>query len=137
MAPFDVHLVDGTYELFRYHFAVPSHVTAEGVEVAAARGVLGTMPGLVADGATHGGVATDRAIESFRNDLLAGYKPGERTPSALFAKFPLVAAALEAAAFGIFQMVEPEADSVASAPSDWCSRAKKHKPTLALPPPSP
>ena len=100
MAPFDVHLVDGTYELFRYHFAVPSHVTAEGVEVAAARGVLGSMLGLVADGATHVGVATDRVIESFRNDLFAGYKTGESTPPELFAQFPLVEAALEAAGFG-------------------------------------
>ena len=70
-----VHLVDGTYELFRYHFAVPSHVTAEGVEVAATRGVLGSMLGLLADGATHVGVATDRVVESFRNDLFDGYKP--------------------------------------------------------------
>ena len=106
MAPFDVHLVDGTYELFRYHFAVPSHVTAEGVEVAAARGVLGSMLGLVADGATHVGVATDRVIESFRNDLFAGYKTGESTPSELFAQFPLVEAALEAAGFVVFGMVE-------------------------------
>ena len=115
MAPFDVHLVDGTYELFRYHFAVPSHVTAEGVEVAAARGVLGSMLGLVADGATHVGVATDRVIESFRNDLFAGYKTGESTPSELFAQFPLVEAALEAAGFVVFGMVEHEADDALGA----------------------
>ena len=115
MAPFDVHLVDGTYELFRYHFAVPSHVTTEGVEVAAARGVLGSMLGLVADGATHVGVATDRVIESFRNDLFAGYKTGESTPSELFAQFPLVEAALEAAGFVVFGMVEHEADDALGA----------------------
>ena len=115
MAPFDVHLVDGTYELFRYHFAVPSHVTAEGVEVAAARGVLGSMLGLVADGATHVGVATDRVIESFRNDLFAGYKTGESTPPELFAQFPLVEAALEAAGFVVFGMVEHEADDALGA----------------------
>ena len=115
MVPFDVHLVDGTYELFRYHFAVPSHVTAEGVEVAAARGVLGSMLGLVADGATHVGVATDRVIESFRNDLFAGYKTGESTPSELFAQFPLVEAALEAAGFVVFGMVEHEADDALGA----------------------
>lgn len=115
MAPFDVHLVDGTYELFRYHFAVPSHVTAEGVEVAAARGVLGSMLGLVADGATHVGVATDRVIESFRNDLFAGYKTGESTPPELFAQFPLLEAALEAAGFVVFGMVEHEADDALGA----------------------
>ena len=115
MAPFDVHLVDGTYELFRYHFAVPSHVTAEGVEVAAARGVLGSMLGLVADGATHVGVATDQVVESFRNDLFAGYKTGESTPPELFAQFPLLEAALEAAGFVVFGMVEHEADDALGA----------------------
>jgi len=115
VAPFDVHLVDGTYERFRYHFAVPSHVTAEGVEVAAARGVLGSMLGLVADGATHVGVATDRVIESFRNDLFAGYKTGESTPPELFAQFPLLEAALEAAGFVVFGMVEHEADDALGA----------------------
>ena len=69
----DVHLVDGTYELFRYHFAVPSHVTHAGREVAATRGVLGTVLQLLEEGATHVGVATDHVIESFRNDLWPGY----------------------------------------------------------------
>ena len=72
----EVHLVDGTYELFRHHFAVPSYVTAEGVEVAATRGVLGSVLRMIEDGATHIGVATDRIVESFRNDLFAGYKTG-------------------------------------------------------------
>ena len=71
-----VHLVDGTYELFRYHFAPPSHVTAEGREVAATRGVVGSLLELLEDGATHVGVATDHVIESFRNDLWPGYKTG-------------------------------------------------------------
>ena len=64
-----VHLVDGTYELFRYHFAMPSHLTGEGREVAATRGVVGTCLSLLEDGATHVGVATDHVIESYRNDL--------------------------------------------------------------------
>ena len=110
-----VHLVDGTYELFRYHFAVPSHVTAEGVEVAATRGVLGSMLGLLADGATHVGVATDRVVESFRNDLFDGYKTGEGTPPELFAQFPLLEAALEAAGFTVFAMVNHEADDAMGA----------------------
>ena len=110
-----VHLIDGTYELFRFHFAVPSHVTAEGVEVAATRGVLGSMLSLLADGATHVGVATDRVVESFRNDLFDGYKTGEGTPPELFAQFPLLEAALEAAGFTVFAMVEHEADDAMGA----------------------
>ena len=115
MVGIDVHLVDGTYELLRHHFAVPSHVTAEGVEVAATRGVLGSMLRLLADGATHVGVATDRVVESFRNDLFDGYKTGEGTPPELFAQFPLLEAALEAAGFMVFGMVEHEADDAMGA----------------------
>jgi len=110
-----VHLVDGTYELFRHHFAVPSHVTAEGVEVAATRAVLGSMLRLLAEGATHVGVATDRVVESFRNDLFEGYKTGEGTPPELFAQFPLLEAALEATGFTVFAMVEHEADDAMAA----------------------
>ncbi len=110
-----VHLVDGTYELFRHHFAVPSHVTAEGVEVAATRGVLGSILRMIEDGATHVGVATDRIVESFRNDLFVGYKTGEGIPPELFAQFPLVEAVLEAAGFAVFPMVEFEADDALAA----------------------
>ncbi len=115
MAGIDVHLVDGTYELFRHHFAVPSHVTAEGVEVAATRGVLGSMLRLLKDGATHVGVATDKVIESFRNDLFDGYKTGEGTPPELVAQFPLLEAALEAAGFTVLAMVRHEADDAMGA----------------------
>ncbi len=111
----EVHLVDGTYELFRHHFAVPSHVTGEGVEVAATRGVLGSMARLLDGGATHVGVATDRVIESFRNDLFDGYKTGEGTPPELYAQFPLLEAVLEAAGFAVFAMVEHEADDALGA----------------------
>ncbi|MDG2428563.1 MAG: 5'-3' exonuclease H3TH domain-containing protein [Acidimicrobiales bacterium] len=110
-----VHLVDGTYELFRHHFAVPSHLTAEGIEVAATRGVLSSMLRLLADGATHVGVATDRVVESFRNDLFDGYKTGEGTPPELFAQFPLLEAVLEAAGFTVFAMVAHEADDAMGA----------------------
>jgi len=72
----EVHLVDGTYELFRHHFAVPSHLDPDGMEVAAARGVLGTVLAMLEQGATHLGVATDHVIESFRNDLWPDYKTG-------------------------------------------------------------
>tara|TARA_B100000700_G_scaffold286352_1_gene341150 strand:+ start:3533 stop:4432 length:900 start_codon:yes stop_codon:yes gene_type:complete len=110
-----VHLVDGTYELFRHHFAVPSHVTAEGVEVAAVRAVLGSMLRLLAEGATHVGVATDRVVESFRNAMFDGYKTGQGTPPELFAQFPLLEAALEALGLTVFSMVEHEADDAMAA----------------------
>ena len=106
----DVHLVDGTYELFRYHFAVPSHVTHAGREVAATRGVLGTVLQLLEEGATHVGVATDHVIESFRNDLWPGYKTSAGMPPDLLAQFPLLEEGLVALGVAVFPMVEYEAD---------------------------
>ena len=111
----NVHLVDGTYELFRHHFAVPSHVTATGQEVAAVRGVLGSLLSLLAGGATHLGVATDHVIKSFRNDLWPGYKSGEGVPADLLSQFPLLEDALEAAGFVVWPMVEYEADDAMGA----------------------
>ncbi len=110
-----VHLVDGTYELFRYHFAMPSHVTAAGQEVAAARGVVGTVLQLLEGGATHIGVATDHVIESFRNDLWAGYKNGEGVDPVLLSQFGLVEDALTAAGVVVWPMVEYEADDALGA----------------------
>lgn len=105
-----VHLVDGTYELFRHHFALPSHVTAEGLEVAATRGVLSSMIGMLEEGATHLGIATDRTVESFRNDLYEGYKTGEELDPELGDQFPLLDDVLRAAGFTVFSMIEHEAD---------------------------
>jgi 5'-3' exonuclease len=110
-----VHLVDGTYELFRYYYALPSHVTAAGMEVAATRGVVGTCLQLVAEGATHVGVATDHVIESFRNDLLASYKDGSGIDPLLRAQFDLVEEVLAAAGFTVWPMVEVEADDALAA----------------------
>ena len=110
-----VHLVDGTYELFRYHFALPSHVTAAGREVAATRGVVGSMLQLLEDGATHVGIATDHVVESFRNELWEGYKTSEGMPPELLAQFPLLEEALAAAGFTVFAMVEFEADDALGA----------------------
>ena len=110
-----VHVVDGTYEIFRYHFALPSHVTDAGREVAATRGVVGSMLGLLDDGATHVGIATDHVIESFRNDLWAGYKTSEGMPPELLGQFDLLEEALAAAGFTVFPMVEFEADDAMAA----------------------
>jgi 5'-3' exonuclease len=110
-----VHLVDGTYELFRYFYALPSHITAGGLEVAATRGVLGTCLQLVEEGATHVGVATDHVIESFRNDLLASYKTGAGVDPALKSQFTLLEDVLAAAGFTVWAMVEFEADDALAA----------------------
>ena len=109
-APVRVFLVDGTYELFRYHFALPSHVTAEGREVAATRGVLSTLLMLVDQGATHIGVATDHVIESFRNRMWPGYKSSAGMPPELLAQFPLVEEAIAAMGITVWPMVDLEAD---------------------------
>jgi len=105
-----VFLVDGTYELFRHYFGAPSHRTAEGAEVAATRGVLGSMLQLLADGATHLGVATDHVIESFRNDLWPGYKSGAGVEADLRGQFGLLEVALTAMGLMVWAMVELEAD---------------------------
>lgn len=105
-----VHLIDGTYELFRYHFAMPSHVTASGQEVAATRGVIGSMLSMISDGVTHIAVATDSVIESWRNDLYPGYKNGEGVPEELMSQFPLLEEGLELAGFTVWPMIEYEAD---------------------------
>ena len=105
-----VHLVDGTYELFRHHFAVPSHLDPSGMEVAATRGVVGSMLMLLEDGATHVAVATDHVVESFRNDLYDGYKTGEGMEPLLLAQFPMLEDALRALGVTVWAMVEQEAD---------------------------
>jgi len=105
-----VHLVDGTYELFRYFFAVPSHLNAKGTEAGALRGVLGTILSLLENGATHIGVATDHIVESFRNDLYDGYKSGEGIDPDLFGQFHPMEDALEALGVTVWRMKEFEAD---------------------------
>jgi 5'-3' exonuclease len=105
-----VFLVDGTYELFRHYYGVPPHRTAEGAEVGATRGVLGSMLRLLEQGVTHLGVATDHVIESFRNDLWAGYKSSAGLDPSLIGQFGLVEVALEAMGVVVWPMVEVEAD---------------------------
>lgn len=105
-----VHLIDGTYELFRHFFAVPSAVDAQGQEIAAVRGVLSSVLSLIEKGATHIGVATDHVVESFRNDLYAGYKTSEGVPQELLSQFPVLEEALAAMGVVVWAMVEFEAD---------------------------
>jgi 5'-3' exonuclease len=106
----NVHLVDGTYELFRHFFAVPSRLDDSGQEVGATRGVLRWTMGLLDEGATHVGVATDHVIESWRNDVWATYKDGSGVDWALKSQFPLLEEALEALGVTVWAMVEDEAD---------------------------
>ena len=106
----DIHLVDGTYELFRHFFAVPSARDAQGNEVGAVRGVLMSVLGLIEGGATHVGVATDHVVESFRNQLYPGYKTSEGVPEPLLAQFPVLEEALDSMGVKVWPMVEYEAD---------------------------
>src|SRR3974390_105666 len=106
----DVHLIDGTYELFRYFYAVPSAVDGNGREIGAVRGVLRSVLSMIEGGATHLGVATDHVVESFRNELYAGYKTGEGVQPALFSQFPVLEEALEAMGITVWPMVYFEAD---------------------------
>jgi len=110
-----VHLVDGTYELFRHFSAVPSLTDATGKERGAVVGVTQSILGMLERGATHVGVATDHVIESFRNDLYAGYKTGEGIDPTLWEQFNPLEAALEALGVAVWPMVEVEADDALAA----------------------
>jgi 5'-3' exonuclease len=111
----DVYLVDGTYELFRHFFAIPSRKNSAGREVAATRGVLGSLLFLLESGASHLGVATDQVIESFRNDLWPGYKTGAGVDPALLQQFPLLEEALQAMGVVVWPMRDLEADDAIAA----------------------
>ena len=111
-----VHLVDGTYELFRAYFGAPSAQAPDGREVGATRGLLRSLGALVRhEGATHVGVAFDHVIESFRNDLYGGYKTGAGIEPALLAQFELAERAAGALGFVVWSMVEFEADDALAA----------------------
>lgn len=110
-----VHLIDGTYELFRHYYALPSARDADGHEVGAARGVVSSILRMLKAGATHVAVATDKIIESFRNQLWEGYKTGDGIEPDLWAQFPLLEDALVAAGVTVWAMVEFEADDALAA----------------------
>jgi 5'-3' exonuclease len=106
----DVYLVDGTYELFRYFYAVPAARDADGREVGAVRGVLGSVLSMIEGGVTHIGVATDHVVESFRNDLYPGYKTSEGVDPNLMSQFPILEDSLREMGVVVWPMVEFEAD---------------------------
>ena len=111
----DVYLIDGTYELFRHFYALPSARDRDGREVGAVRGVLASMLGMINGGTRYIGVATDHVIESFRNRLWSGYKTGAGIDPDLFAQFPLLEEALTALGIATWPMVEYEADDALGA----------------------
>jgi 5'-3' exonuclease len=111
----DIHLVDGTYELYRHYYAMPSARDASGQEVAAVRGVLNSVRAMINGGARHIGVATDHVIESFRNRLWPGYKTSEGVEPDLLSQFPLLEEGLAAMGVVVWPMVEFEADDALGA----------------------
>jgi 5'-3' exonuclease len=110
-----VHLIDGTYELFRHYYAVPSARDEQGREVGATRGVVSSVLGMINRGATHVGVAPDHVIESFRNRLWPGYKTGAGVDPNLLSQFGLLEEALWALGVVVWPMVEYEADDALAA----------------------
>ena len=109
-----VHLVDGTYELFRQHFGMAAR-HADRHPYAACAGVVSSTLALIDDGATHIGVASDHVIESFRNDMYAGYKTSEGMDPEILEQIPVMERALAAAGFTVWPMVEYEADDALGA----------------------
>jgi 5'-3' exonuclease len=105
-----VHLLDGTYELFRQFFGQPPRASDDGTEIGATFGVITSVLAMLSGGVTHLGVATDHVIESFRNQLWAGYKSGEGIPESLRSQFDTLEAALVALGVVVWPMVEVEAD---------------------------
>jgi 5'-3' exonuclease len=111
-----IHLVDGTYELFRHHFGAPPRKAPDGREVGATVGLLRSLYALVTSaGITHVGVAFDHVIESFRNDLYPGYKTSQGIDPALLAQFPFAEDAVAALGIVVWPMVEFEADDALAA----------------------
>ena len=105
-----IHLVDGTYELFRHFFGAPSHITSDGKEVGAVRAVANSMLSLIEQGATHIGIATDHVITSFRNELYEGYKDGSEIDPLILSQFLPLEEVLDVLGFTVFPMIEYEAD---------------------------
>ena len=121
----DIYLIDGTYELFRHFYAVPSAKDASGQEIAAVRGVVGSVLSMIEAGATHVGVATDHVIESFRNDLYPGYKTGEGVDGALLSQFSILEKALQSMGVLVWPMVKFEADDALASAAAKAAKDKR------------
>src|SRR5262245_59947201 len=130
----NVHLVDGTYELFRHFFVMPSHLDEARNERGAVLGVVQSMLGMLEGGATHLGVATDHVIESFRNDLYSGYKTSEGIEPALWAQFGPLEDALDALGVAVWPMVEVEADDALAAAASVAAADKRVEQVLICTP---
>jgi 5'-3' exonuclease len=117
-----VHLIDGTYEIFRHFYGLQRGGANEGRPFGAAVGVLNTVLRMIADGATHVGVATDHVIESFRNKLWSDYKTGDGVDRALFAQFTPLEDALRAMGVVVWPMIELEADDALASAAEIASR---------------
>jgi 5'-3' exonuclease len=130
----NVHLIDGTYELFRHFFAVPSTTDSNGQEIGAVRGVLTSVLSMIEGGATHIGVATDHVVESFRNDLYPGYKTSEGVPPELLSQFPILEQALEAMGVMVWPMVDYEADDALASAADKAAKDHRVKQVLICTP---
>ena len=111
----DIHLLDGTYELFRHYYAMPPARDAGGQEIAAVRGVLKSVLAMIDGGARHIGVATDHVIESFRNRLWPDYKTSAGVEPDLLSQFPLLEDGLTALGVVVWPMIEFEADDALGA----------------------
>jgi 5'-3' exonuclease len=120
-----VHLVDGTYELFRHFYGIRRFRKEADPPLGAVRGVLGTVLEMFEGGATHLGVATDHVIESFRNELWDGYKTGEGIEPALLAQFHPLEEALEAMGVAVWPMVELEADDALASAAHLAARDRR------------
>jgi len=120
----EVHLIDGTYELYRHYYALPDRQDEDGQEVAAMLGVMNSVLGMIKGGATHIGVATDHVIESFRNTMYPGYKTGEGIEPALWRQFHPMEDALRAMGVVVWAMIDQEADDALAAAAARAARDK-------------
>src|SRR5882672_3350225 len=130
----NIHLIDGTYELFRHFFAVPSATDVNGQEIGAVRGVLNSVLSMIEDGVTHLGVATDHVVESFRNDLFPGYKTSEGVAPELLSQFPILEEGLQAMGVVVWPMVEFEADDALASAATKASHDERVEQVLICTP---
>jgi 5'-3' exonuclease len=130
----NVHVIDGTYELFRHFFAVPSSKSDSGQEIGAVRGVLTSDFSMIEAGATHLGVATDHVVESFRNDLYPGYKTAEGVPPELLSQFPILEEALESMGVVVWPMTYFEADDALASAAGKAAADERVKQVLICTP---